>query len=170
MMGNLRPEKNYVLALQALAQLPPINIQVDIYGDGVLRNELEELIAHHQLNDVVKLKGRTPAPYQILPNYDLYLAASAFEGFGIALAEAMAMGLPCLVSDIPAHKEVGGDTVIYFASDSITSLKEKLNLVLNSLVNLEELSGQSRQRAKLFQKSNYLEKLSKIYKKQLAHD
>ncbi|TAH36851.1 MAG: glycosyltransferase family 1 protein [Planctomycetota bacterium] len=54
---------------------------------------------------------------------DLYRRAavtvcpSAFEGFDLPLAEALAQGCPVAASDIPAHREVGGDAARYFAPD-----------------------------------------------------
>jgi len=42
---------------------------------------------------------------------DVTVCPSLYEGFGLPLLEAMACGCPVLASDIPAHREVGGDAV-----------------------------------------------------------
>ena len=141
MVGNLRPEKNYPTVIRALYELSAEDVVLDIYGDGRQRTELRELISQYRLEERVSLKGRTGQPYQVLPNYDLYVAASRFEGFGIALAEAMAVGLSCVVSDIPAHREVAGDTVIYFNPDDVASLRSKINLLLHDPERMNQIRG-----------------------------
>ena len=166
MVGNLRPEKNYAMVIQAMCQ--SVDCQLDIYGEGSQRAELESLINQYQLQKKVHLKGRTEQPYAVLPDYDLYIAASRFEGFGIALAEAMAAGLPCLVSDIAAHREVAGDTVMYFDPDDPESLKDKISLLFKTPQKMNQLRSLSRQRAETFRKNSYMKKLVTIYEKVLS--
>jgi glycosyltransferase involved in cell wall biosynthesis len=52
------------------------------------------------------------------------------EGFGIAAAEAMAMGLPCVFTDLPVMREVGGDTVLYARPGSPESLAEQISTLI----------------------------------------
>lgn len=66
----------------------------------------------------------------------LYSAAAGFvypsiyEGFGLPPLEAMACGCPVAVSDIPAHREVGGETAMYFDPFSPEDLSSKLECLL----------------------------------------
>lgn len=48
---------------------------------------------------------------------EVYLAPAKYEGFGITLLEAFRCGCPVLASDIPAHREVGGDAARYAPDD-----------------------------------------------------
>ena len=166
MVGNLRPEKNYASVIKALAGIK-YDFQLDIYGEGRERPNLEALIRHYQLEDRVNLMGQTSDLHKILPKYHLYIAASRFEGFGIALAEAMATGLPCLISDIPAHQEVADQSVLYFDADNTLSLTQKLDEIYDNHHLLLSTAQQSIDRAKQFSKKRYLEHLNNIYQKHL---
>lgn len=77
----------------------------------------------------------------------------------------MAAGLPCVVSDIPAHREVAGDTVIYFNPDNPESLREKINMILKTPQRMDQIKALSRERAEMFRKGNYIKKLADIYEK-----
>ncbi|TMC46560.1 MAG: glycosyltransferase family 4 protein [Chloroflexi bacterium] len=59
-----------------------------------------------------------------------FVLPSLYEGFGLPLLEAMACGAPCIASDIPALREVGGDACIYVAPDDLVGIAEALTTVL----------------------------------------
>ena len=62
---------------------------------------------HHRLSP-----DRMPFAYRAA---DLFLGpARAEEGFGLPVLEALASGLPCLLSDTPGHREIAGDAAEYF--------------------------------------------------------
>ena len=47
--------------------------------------------------------------FQALRSADCYLSPSTLEGLPISVLEAMYCGLPCVLSDIPQHRELAGD-------------------------------------------------------------
>ena len=55
-----------------------------------------------------------------------YVFPSLSEGFSITPLEAQAIGVPVLLSDIPVHREIFGDSVLYFNSKSNIDLTEKM--------------------------------------------
>ena len=61
-----------------------------------------------------------------------YVFPSLNEGFSITPLEAQAVGTPVLLSDIPVHKEVFGDSVLYFKADSNIDLSTKLLEIENN--------------------------------------
>jgi len=87
---------------------------------------------------------------------DLYARATAFvmpslyEGFGIPLAEAMAIGAPCVSSAAGALKEVGEDAVVSFDAGRGEDLAGALRSVLGSTSLRQELSRRGRIRAGAF--------------------
>jgi glycosyltransferase involved in cell wall biosynthesis len=48
------------------------------------------------------------------------------EGFGLPVVEALASGLPCVLSDTPTHREIAGDVAWYFSDGDPESLAEAL--------------------------------------------
>jgi glycosyltransferase involved in cell wall biosynthesis len=164
MVGNLRQEKNHLVAIEAVGVLDDPNIELDIYGEGNQRKVLEYQIESKALQNQIKLKGAVADTSEILTQYDLFVAPSRFEGFGIALVEAMAAGVPCLASDIPAHCEVAEGAATFFKSDNPTDLANKLSELLSSPKERAELISMSKAKAQKFSKENYIQKLEKLYK------
>lgn len=75
-------------------------------GDGELRPAMEKRIADQGLTGSVIMPGWTADVENYLCAMDCFLFPSRFEGFGIAPLEALAAGLPCVVSEaIPEELE-----------------------------------------------------------------
>lgn len=75
------------------------NWNVELWGaeDGkAYYKELQLLIKKHHLENRVFLKGPTNDVPSVLQQGDIFAFPSAYEGFGLALGEAMSMGLPAV--------------------------------------------------------------------------
>ena len=74
---------------------------------------------HHRLSP-----GRMPFAYR---GSDLFVGPSRREeGFGLPALEALACGLPCLLSDTPGHREFAGEAAWYFADGDPNALADRL--------------------------------------------
>jgi glycosyltransferase involved in cell wall biosynthesis len=62
----------------------------------------------------------------------VFVLPSSYEGLPIALMEAMSFGLPVVVSDIPAHLEIGLDDVHYFPLGDVSALADRLTSFANN--------------------------------------
>lgn len=84
------------------------DIRLDLIGEGPSRRYLEQLVRELGLNDIVTFRGVLPRAtvHAELGDYDLLVQPSRFEGFGLAVAEGMAAGVPVLVSDIEGPREI----------------------------------------------------------------
>ena len=111
-IGNLKEVKNYSYLLEIFSNLRDKNITLDIYGQGNLRNELQEKIDKPGLP--VVLRGFAPDTGSLFKNYDLFIQASIHEGFGLSVIEAMASGIPVFLSDIPVFHEISNDLAHFF--------------------------------------------------------
>ncbi len=103
-MGRLSREKGFDLLLEACSRIVGHHHdwQLKILGDGPLRNQLEELAAKLNLKGRVEFTGVMPDPFPALSSADLFICSSRYEGFGNALCEAMACGLPVISFDCPS--------------------------------------------------------------------
>ncbi len=100
-VGRMIPEKNHVFLLE-LARLfkeQGIDCRFLIIGDGPLRESLQQKVALYALEDVVVFTGLREDVSTLLQALDVYAMPSLMEGLPVALVEAQAAGLPCVVSD-----------------------------------------------------------------------
>lgn len=110
-VGRISDVKNPIFTVETFAALKKIRSDVRLIwvGQGdqmpAAKQRAEELGVS---DDIVFLGARTDVK-DILPLCDLFLFPSLYEGFGIALVEAQAAGLPCLYSDtITDEANAGG--------------------------------------------------------------
>jgi len=115
-MGNRRPHKNWGALIRALPFIPaghrPRVVITGGRGEDPLRQSVDETGMH----DWVELRGWVDDAEVS----ELYSTATALaipslaEGFSLPTLEAMAAGIPVLLSDIDVHRFVGGDAAVYF--------------------------------------------------------
>lgn len=104
--ARLAKDKNQAVLFHAMRNLP--GLRLVLAGSGPCDAEYRELIKRLGLEDRVQLLG--PVPHRAVP--DLYAAADIFvfptlhETFGLSAVEAGMQGLPSIVSDIAAMREV----------------------------------------------------------------
>jgi glycosyltransferase involved in cell wall biosynthesis len=108
--GRLAPEKelsSLLGAFAAVAQRMP-NALLVLIGDGPCRRELETRATQLGLAGRVHFEGRQPvsAVRHWLQAGDLFALVSSNEGFPCSLSEAMAAGLPSVVTDTPGSAQL----------------------------------------------------------------
>ena len=75
----------------------------------------------------VTLKGQVTDIQLKIPQYDLFVMSSLYEGFALSVLEAMALGMPLLLTDIDSFKEQCADTAVYY-DDTKTFISKLLDL------------------------------------------
>lgn len=99
-VGRLVPEKHFDNAIRAAKALKDRGFRFcwHLVGDGPLRRELEELAKELDVADCFIFEGNQPNPYPYFRHADLFVHPSYVESFGIAVLEAMSLGVPCVVT------------------------------------------------------------------------
>jgi glycosyltransferase involved in cell wall biosynthesis len=111
-VGNLHAVKNHALLLDAFARLERKSVRLLIFGDGPLRGQLEQQARQLGIADRVAFPGFAIDPWPYLASADLFVLSSNYEGFPMALAEAMHAGLKIVSTDCdsgPAEMLDGGN-------------------------------------------------------------
>jgi glycosyltransferase involved in cell wall biosynthesis len=163
-VGNIRAQKNYKYLIEAFVFLQQYPITLDIYGknqENSLALLQKEVVAHKL---PIVFKGQAANIHKLLPGYDLYVMSSKHEGFGIAVAEAMAVGLPLLLSDLPVLRNVTYNNALFFDLSDPQSFVKLVKEIFEAKYNLNVLSARGLELAKEhYTKTAYLEKLFSIY-------
>jgi glycosyltransferase involved in cell wall biosynthesis len=103
-IGRLEPEKGFDILLPAFAELVHgrgLDLHLLILGDGEERARLEELARELEISNRVFMPGFQDNPYPFFAPADVFVLSSRWEGLGLVLLEAMALGLPVISTDCP---------------------------------------------------------------------
>ena len=128
-VGSLTEFKRPDLAIRAFALLKigMPGARLSIVGEGMLRPELERLRGELGLTRDVELPGVCSDVPVRLASWDLYWQMSRFEGLSLAVVEAMASGVPVVVSDVPGLREMmaGGEAGLLIPSGDVRGFAER---------------------------------------------
>lgn len=102
-VGRFSQEKNPDMIVRAFEDLKDeySDLGLILLGNGDM---FEEINSH--ASDRIVVPGFKSNVYDYLKASDYYISASDVEGLANTLLEAMTVGLPCILSDIPSHREV----------------------------------------------------------------
>ncbi len=102
-IGRLTKQKNYHMMIKGFKRFVSDHPceKLLIYGDGEEKAKIEQLIRDYSLEDNVRLMGKTDNVAEVLSHAKAFVMTSDFEGMPNAMLEAMAVGLPVIVTDCP---------------------------------------------------------------------
>jgi glycosyltransferase involved in cell wall biosynthesis len=107
-VARFHPVKDHRMLLRAFEEVAARRRDVDLLlvGDGILRGELEQIAADRSMRDRVRFLGVRGDVPDILGAVDLFALTSLSEAASITLLEAMASGLPVVVTDVGGNPEI----------------------------------------------------------------
>ena len=129
MVCRLSEEKNISFAIDLMAEvlerIP--NAMLMIVGNGPEQEALEQKIRERKLENSVCLLGRREDVDRLYQAFDLVLMPSFHEGFPVVAVEAMAAGLPVLLSDTITRELSFGSGVRYLPLDKMEAWVEAVS-------------------------------------------
>lgn len=98
-VGRLEPQKDFSTLIKGFARVAGSSWKLIIVGEGTERPLLEQLVSSLGLKDNCQLVGEVSNPFPYMKAATAFVLTSRFEGFGIVLVEAMALGIPVIATD-----------------------------------------------------------------------
>ena len=167
--GDLVARKNYETAIRAIEKVADKNVHYLICGIGPEEESLRKLSVEKGVENRVHFLGYRKDVRELMKISDLFLFTSHQEGLPRSTMEAMASGLPCVVSKIRGNVDLvdegkGGFLLAPTDADGFASAIEKL---YGSQAMQNEMRGYNLEKIKEFDSSVVEEEIKNIYRNTL---
>lgn len=128
--GRLVHQKNHQAIIKSVSRLgDDSDVHAAIVGKGPQKEYLETLSHNLGIEDNVEFLGYLPERadvYAFFDNIDVFVFPSLYEGFGVAVVEAMATGTAVIVNDLPVMREVADDAALFVDTNDAGELAAAL--------------------------------------------
>jgi glycosyltransferase involved in cell wall biosynthesis len=151
-IGRLSPEKGFDVLIKAHALVRQMGLEhrLVIIGEGPARSELLQLACALGVGDTIDMPGFQANPFPELAAADLFCMPSRYEGFPIALLEALALGVPIVASSCGGELLADGAYGDLVAIDSVDGLARAIERHLRSPTRLRATARLGPARARLY--------------------
>ncbi|OGY43205.1 MAG: hypothetical protein A3B89_00940 [Candidatus Buchananbacteria bacterium RIFCSPHIGHO2_02_FULL_40_13] len=154
-LGRLERKKNIGNMIKALAYIKVAKSELKLVLAGNSGNEYEnikKIIIDNKLEKEVLLPGYIaeadlPA---VIKMAEIFLFPTLYEGFGLPILQALAIGTPVVTSDLKPHKEVAGGAAALADPKNPVSIAQQINKILKDREFATELKNQGLKRASEF--------------------
>jgi len=160
-LDPIKNQKMMIKALKIVRQIYPETFLI-IVGDGPEREELENLASEIQLSSHVIFTGFREDAHLFYRIMNIFLLSSFSEGTAMTILEAMATGLPCIVTDVGGNPEIveNGETGFVVPNNDEKVLAEKINYLLGNEIMMKKMGKAGRRR---FEENFTVKKMVKSY-------
>jgi glycosyltransferase involved in cell wall biosynthesis len=168
--GRLVEQKGFNILVEAMSNVTD-DIKLILIGEGEKRAELENQIKQLQLDTRIELVGYKRNPFCYMSKADAFIMPSLWEGFGIILVEALAVGIPVISSDCPSGPRMilkDGECGILVPTGNPHALADSINKLLSTNELRASLQISAKERSEDFSAKSsvdaYFDVLSKLGK------
>lgn len=136
-VGSLSTVKRPDMLIRAFAKVMKMvsNVSLIVIGEGSLRNELDQLVKELHLEERVRLPGFVGGEekYRYYRAADMFVLPSKSETFGLVVVEAMAFGLPIVVSDLDVFRYMlkERENCLFFTNGDPADLAAKMGTLMS---------------------------------------
>lgn len=165
-VGRFTKQKDPEKLIRIIARLKKSGqlVKAAFIGTGELEESCDRLILQYGLEEQVHRLGYLENPYPIIKRSRLLCMTSKEEGFGLAVAEAMVLGVPVLVSKVGGMKTLLGADAEEFC-ETEQEYVEKIKRLLQDPIFYQAAKKRSRRRADCFcEVESYMEEMRKLYR------
>ncbi|MFJ8526936.1 glycosyltransferase [Bacillus sp. NPDC094106] len=168
--GRLTYQKSFDYLIRCHARLisKGVNHRLVILGEGEEKVNLLRLIKELNMEKSVFLAGFQDNPYSWIKKADIFVLSSRFEGFGMVIAEAMALGIPIISTDCPsgpAEILEDGKYGVLVKSQDENSMCIAIESMLLDKGKIKFYQHQSLERIKEFNEDNVIPKFDSLFGK-----
>lgn len=167
-MGDLIKRKKFEMAIRGIAMCEDRKIHYIICGEGPELNNLKKIAYEMGVRKQIHFLGFRSDIKELLAISDLFLFTSSQEGLPRSLMEAMAFGLPCIVSDVRGNKDLitNKKCLVKTSMDVKNSIEW---IIKNQGINLS-LSKENRKKIQSFDITHIEKIIVTIYKENLLDE
>lgn len=164
--GRLTEQKNHKMLINAFEKIHMKypEYKLEIYGEGPLRNELQQLIYAKELQSSVILAGSVSDLHVRMSDAEFFVLSSDYEGLSNALLEAMMMGLPCISTDCSGSDEAiqnGENGLLVPIGDTDKLAEAMLSLIENEALRIK-LAKAAMQTSDKYKVDNIIQKWTEV--------
>lgn len=164
--GSLNFTKNYSALIEIVKNIQTQQpFVVKIYGLGPEQEKLQLQIDEQGLNEIIKIEKPVSEAILTLKLFDIYVQTSKSESFGLAVLEAMSVGLPIIaynVGGLPELMENGIDGIL-IEQNNTRQFSEKLKELIEYSQARRILGEHAFGKAKQFPLVKFIERHEKLY-------
>lgn len=149
-VARLDPIKNHKMMIKSLDNVLRSypDTTLIIVGDGTERESLESYVSKLGIAPRVIFTGFKEDVHNYLKIMDIFLLTSLSEGTAMTLLEAMASGIPCIVTDVGGNPEIikDGETGFVVPNDDNKTLTDKICYLLRDQALITRMGSAGRRR------------------------
>lgn len=161
-IGTLCQIKDQATLIKAMKLIN--EAQLWLVGDGPDKNDLMVLVKNLGLQGRVLFLGKHNDVSKLFEKTTIYVQPSRYEGFGIAILEAMAAGLPVIASDVSGWNEAVKTAALFFPAGDEIALAKILNELLFHPDFMESLGNKCKFAASMYNIEKTAESYLCLYK------
>lgn len=167
--GRISKEKGHEFLIKAVSELNkkiPF-LKLVIIGTGALENKMKKLAKSLRVEKNVAFLGFRKDIEDLLPGFDLFVLPSLFEGFGLAVIEAMAADVPVIASRVGGLKEIIEDkrNGLFIQPNSVDDIYDKILWAYEHPKELKKLKKEAKKDVLKYDIQNNTKILESIYSK-----
>jgi len=164
MVARFSKQKDHKTLLKALFLIKD-NYELNLVGEGEYLEKIKNLSNELGISNKVNFLGFRNDIATLYGNNDLFVLSSHWEGFGLVAVEAMASGIPAIVTDVPGLNEVVKDAGLLFEKGNSRELSEKIHHLMNNKELYNTLIQKGLKKAKEYDIKKLVNKTLNLYNK-----